>query len=153
AEDHESWYGYAQLCLYLDKKEGYVRARKALLELFAHTDDWAVAERTGLACLLLPASGDELRRAVALADRAMAVGEKSQEAGNPYLPFVKGLADYRQGRHQQAIPLVKQAAEELPSRPGPRLVLAMSQFQSGSPKEARQSLAHAVLVYNWKRSK
>ena len=53
------------------------RARKALLERSGDsTDHWAMAERDSLACLLLPASGEELRRAVALVDRAVATGPK-----------------------------------------------------------------------------
>ncbi len=40
------------------------------------TDHWAMAERDSLACLLRPASAEELRRAVALVDRAVATGPK-----------------------------------------------------------------------------
>jgi serine/threonine-protein kinase len=148
--DHDSWYGYAQLCLFLGKEEAYRRARKALLKRFGDTsNDWIVAERTSLACLLLSDSGDDLRRAIRLADLAVAAGERSREPGNPYLRFVKGLAVYRQGRPRQAVPLLREAAEKLPNRPGPRLAMAMAQFQSGSPKEARQTLAAAVRAYNW----
>ena len=54
--DHQSWYGYAQLCLFLGNEREYRVARKALLDQFgSHADDWFVAERTSLACLLLPA--------------------------------------------------------------------------------------------------
>ena len=142
--DHDPWYGYAQLCAFLGKEEAYRRARKALLERFGDSPDhWAIAERDSLACLLLPASGEELRRAVALADRAVAAGPKSPHLDNAYPQFVKGLAEYRQGRPQQAVPLLRESAALLPNRAGPRLVLAMAQFQSGSPKEARQTLAAA----------
>ena len=144
------WYGYAQLCLFLGNEDAYRRARNELLDRFGETsDDWILAERTSLACLLLPVSGDELRRAVELADRAVAAGEKSSEPGNPYLRFVKGLAEYRAGRPMQAIPLLQEAAERLPQRAAPRLALAMAQFQSGSPKESRKSMAKAVRAYNW----
>ncbi|HVI85153.1 MAG TPA: tetratricopeptide repeat protein, partial [bacterium] len=149
---YDSWYGYAQLCLFLGEEEAYRRGRKALLERFGETNDWIVAERSSLACLLLPASGDELRRSVALADRAVAAAEKSREPGNPYVRFVKGLAEYRQGRPEQAIPWLEQSASGLPNRPGPRLVLAMAQFQSGSAREARRTLAAAVQVYPWNES-
>src|SRR5206468_3967378 len=47
---------------------------------------------------------------------------------------------------------LQEAAEKLPNRPGPQLVLAMAQFQSGSTKEARKTLAAAVGGYNWKES-
>src|SRR5262249_41417715 len=112
--DHGSWYGYAHLCLFAGNEEAYGRARKALLARFGDTaDDWIVAERTSLACLLLPDSGDGLRRATRLADLAVTAGERSSEPGNPYLRFVKGLALYRNGRPGEAIPLLREAAEKL----------------------------------------
>jgi serine/threonine-protein kinase len=149
--DHDPWYGYAQLCAFLGQEEAYRRARRALLDRFGDSPPhWTSAERDSLACLLLPASGDELRRAVALADRAVAAGPKSPQLDNAYLCFVKGLAEYRQGRPAQAVPLLRESAALLPNRAGPRLALAMAQFQSGSPKEARRTLAAAVRAYNWK---
>jgi serine/threonine-protein kinase len=149
--DPDPWYGYAQLCAFLGQEEAYRRARKALLERFADTPlHWTSAERNGLACLLLPASGDDLRRAVALADQAVAAGPKFPHLDHAYLQFVKGLADYRQGRPAEAIPLLRQSTALLPNRAGPRLALAMAQFQSGAPKEARHTLAAAVRAYNWK---
>src|SRR5207244_10960912 len=81
--DSGSWYGYAPLCLFLGKEDAYRRARKALLERFGDCkDDWTLAERTSLACLLLPVSGDELRRSVALAERAVAAGPKAPDGNN-----------------------------------------------------------------------
>jgi serine/threonine-protein kinase len=149
--DHDPWYGYAQLCSFLGRDEAYRQARRALLERFGDSPDhWTTAERDGLACLLLPASGDELRRAVALADRAVAAGPKSPHLDSAYPQFVMGLAEYRQGRYAQAVPRLRESAALLPNRAGPGLVLAMAQFQSGSPKEARQTLASAVRAYNWK---
>jgi serine/threonine-protein kinase len=149
--DHQSYYGYAQLCLFLGKEEAYRRARKALLDRFGGTtNDWVVAERTSLACLLRPAPEDDLRRAVALAGRAVAAG--AADSGNAYLQFLKGLAEYRQGRPEQAISMLEMSSRKLPNRPGPRLVLAMAQFQAGSAEEARKTLAAAVSAYNWKAS-
>ena len=107
-----------------------------------------MAERDGLACLLLPASPEELGRAVALVDQAVATGPKFFP-GTAWLQFVKGLATYRQGRPQQAVPLLEESADLLASRPGPRLALAMAQFQSGHPAEARNTLAAAIRAYNW----
>ena len=103
--EHDAWYGYAQLCLFLGQEAAYRRDRKALLERFGdRADDWILTERTSLACLLLPASGDELRGAVVLADRAVAIGPKAPDPDHAYVQFVKGLAEYRQGRPAQAVP-------------------------------------------------
>ncbi|WP_435010202.1 protein kinase domain-containing protein [Tundrisphaera lichenicola] len=149
--DHQSWYGYAQLCLFLGNEREYRVARKALLDQFgSHADDWFVAERTSLACLLLPLSGDELRRTLGMVDLAVAAGPKSPHPDYAYIQFVKGLAEYRQGRSVQAIPLLRDSAARLSNRAGPRLVLAMAQFQSGYTTEARETLASALRTHNWK---
>ena len=73
--DHQSWYGYAQLCLFLGNERAYKVARKAILDQFGNNaDDWFIAERTSLACLLLPLDGDDLRRTVEMVERAEAAG-------------------------------------------------------------------------------
>jgi serine/threonine-protein kinase len=151
--EYDPWDGYPQLCAFLGNEEAYRRACKDLLDRFEdNTDHWAVPERSSLACLLLPSSGEELRRATALAERAVAVGPKFPDPDHAYLQFVKGLAEYRQGRPAQAVPLLREAAALLPNRAGPRLALALAQFQSGSPTEARTTLAAAVGAYNWMES-
>ena len=147
--DYDPWDGYAQLCAFLGNEEAYRWARKALLERPRDsTDHWAMAERDSMACLLRPASAEELRRAVALVDRAVAAGPKIYPV-NAHILFIRGLAEYRQGRPQQAAPLLQESAALLPNRAGPRLALAMAQFRSGRPAEARKTLAAAVRAYNW----
>ena len=150
--DYDPWDGYAQLCAFLGNEGAYRWARTALLERPRDsTDHWAMAERDALACLILPASGDELRRAVALVDQAVATGPKFFPV-SAWLQFAKGLATYRQGQPQRAMPLLEAAAAVLPNRAGPRLVLAMAQFRSGRPSEARKTLAAAIRAYNWMES-
>jgi serine/threonine-protein kinase len=102
--------------------------------------------------MLLPAAGDDLRRVVALAERAVAVGPKPPHPDNAYLQFLAGLCAYRQGHPREAIPPLQEATAKLPNRAGPRLVLAMAQFRSGSPAAARKSLAAAVAAYNWEET-
>src|SRR5207244_10093485 len=68
---------------------------------------------------------------------------------NAYLRFVKGLAALRQGHPKDALPLLREAAERLPDRAGPRLTLAMAQAQSGSTSEARKTLAAAAWDHDW----
>ena len=50
------------------------------------------------------------------------------------------------------MPLLEESAALLPNRAGPRLALAMAQFRSGCPAEARKTLAAAVRAYNWMES-
>jgi serine/threonine-protein kinase len=150
--DHNVWYGYAQLCLYLGREQDYRRVRGALLERFGGVvDPWWVAERVALASLLLPTDHEDLQRVAEAAGRAAAAGSKTPDATG-YLRFLQGMAQYRQGNFAQAIPLLRDAAEQLPNRPGPPLALSMAQFRCGNAAEARATMAAAVLRYNWKPS-
>src|SRR5262249_28503235 len=113
---------------------------------------WIVAERTAVACLLMPTSGNDLRRAAALASLAANDAAKHRQSENAYIRFVVGLADYRQGRFDKAVPVLRTAAGDLDDRAGPHLVLAMAQFRSASKREGRKTLATALRTYNWKAS-
>ncbi|MCO6458439.1 MAG: protein kinase [Pirellulaceae bacterium] len=146
--DHDEWFGYAELCLYLGEEAEYRLARRELLTQFGNTTDPTVAERAGRACLLLPASGDELRQAVALADRCVAAGRSGHEGAYPYCLFAQGLARYREGRFQDAIELMQGEAASVMG-PCPRLILAMAQHQSSQPDEAGQNLAAAIASCAW----
>jgi tetratricopeptide (TPR) repeat protein/serine/threonine protein kinase len=145
--DHEAWYGYAELCLFLGKEDTYRRNRTALLKRFGNTTDPVVAERTSRACLLLPATGEELKQAVALADRAVTLGKDHQ-----YYPFfmaAKALAEYRLNRFESALHWGQDAGAKGAWVPT-HLVLAMAHQQLGHTKQARESLATAVQTYDWK---
>ncbi len=148
---HDAWYGYAELCLFLGRDDDYRRNRRALLDRFGDTTDLTVAERTGRACLLLPASGDDLERAAALADRAAAAGPKHE-----YYRFflaAKGLADYRRGRFGDAIEACQQAGAGGAWMPVASPVLAMALYRSGRTQDARVTLAAAVQNYDWDETK
>ena len=88
-------------------------------------------------------------RVVEMVDRAAAVGPKPPNFDHAYIQFVQGLAEYRQDRPAQAIPLLEAAAARLTNRSGPRLALAMAQFRAGSAAEARRSLVTAIRAYDW----
>jgi serine/threonine-protein kinase len=143
------WDGYAELCLFLGRDKEYRRARSALLSRFGSTTDPYVAERTARACLLWPATGDELRQAVALAKRAAAVEPSKDSVVYPRFVFAGGLAEYRRGRLDRAISAMRGDAARMPG-PAPRLVLAMALYRSGQTGEARKTLAAAVRAYDWR---
>jgi serine/threonine-protein kinase len=145
---HDAWYGYAEFCLFLGREDEYRSARSALLARFGATTDPTVAERTARACLLRPATGDELRQAVALAERAAAVEPSKYPVAYPHFLFAQGLAEYRQGRLDRAISSMRGDAARAPG-PLPRLVLAMALHRSGQAAEARRTLAAAVLAHDW----
>jgi serine/threonine-protein kinase len=152
--DHASWYGYAQLCLFLGDEEAFRRNRTAILDRFeAAATEWYECERISLACLLRPAAADELNRVVEIVDRAAAVGPKPPHHDHAYIQFIQGLAKYRQGRPAVAIALLAPAATTLSDRAGPRMALAMAQFRAGSLAEARRTLVLAVQSYDWNEMK
>jgi eukaryotic-like serine/threonine-protein kinase len=144
----EAWFGYAELCLYLGQEEEYRRARRALLDRFDAAVRPSIAEPLGRCCLLLPGTADELRKAVALTDRAVAAKESTPGWIYRYYLFAKGLAEYRQGHLAGAISLMNGEASTVMG-PCPRLILAMAQHAQGQAKLARQTLAAAVGAFDW----
>jgi serine/threonine-protein kinase len=149
--EHEDWYGYAELCLFLGREDEYRRARRALLSKFGTATVPYIAERVSRACLLLPVAGDELRQAVALAERAAASERPKDVALYPHFRFVRGLADYRQGRFEPALAAMRGEAPQSLG-PAPGLVLAMALHRSGQPAQARKALVAAVVSHDWSAS-
>jgi eukaryotic-like serine/threonine-protein kinase len=149
---HDAWFGYAELCLFLREEEEYRRVRREQLARFGGTTDPTVAERTSRACLLLPASGEELRQAAAIAERTVAAGRSGHEYAYPYFLFARGLAEYRQGHSDDAIRTMKGDAAKVMG-PCPRLVTAMALYRKGKADEARKALAAAVQSFDWRPAK
>jgi serine/threonine-protein kinase len=118
-----------------------------LLARFFITSNPYFAERTGRACLLLPATGDELRQAVALARRAAAVDPLAHGEDYSWFLFARGLAEYREGKLDEAISTMRGCASRV-DQPA-RLVLAMALHQVGQLAEARETLAEAIFSYDW----
>ncbi|VTT98861.1 serine threonine protein kinase : Tetratricopeptide repeat protein,protein kinase family protein OS=Singulisphaera acidiphila (strain ATCC BAA-1392 / DSM 18658 / VKM B-2454 / MOB10) GN=Sinac_4434 PE=3 SV=1: Pkinase: TPR_1 [Gemmataceae bacterium] len=150
--NHDDWYGYAEMCLYLGQEDEYRRARQALLARFGSTDSPQVAERTARACLLLPASDDEMRKTVALADLAAQTDRKKAGVLHPYYQFVKGFAEYRQGHFAQTIAIMRGDASGM-SGPLPQLVLSMALHRVGEEADARKAFAVAMLTHEWREDK
>jgi serine/threonine-protein kinase len=149
--DHNAWFGYAELCLFLGREDEYRRARRDLLARFFTTHNPYFAERTGRACLLRPATGEELRQAVALTRCAAASDPSVHSGAYPWFLFARGLAEYREGKFDQAISTMRGDASRL-DRPVARLVLAMALHQDGQLAEARNTLAAAILSYDWRET-
>jgi serine/threonine-protein kinase len=146
--DPDGWDGYAALCLFLGQEDEYRRARRAMLGLFGNSTEPIAAGRLALACLLLPAAEDDLRAAAALADRAVAAGDPVPDGFAASFRFARALAAYRQGRLKDAIAgLDGDVFKVLPPAPG--LLLAMAQYRQGRKGRARQTLAAAVLAFDW----
>jgi serine/threonine-protein kinase len=145
---HDAWFGYAELCLFLGDEAEYRRARQDLLRRFGTSSDPYVAERTSRAILLLPATGEELQAAVALAQRAIDSKATVAQWVYPYFLFAQGLAEYRQGQFDSAIAIMGGEAATVMG-PTPRLVVAMAQYRNGQTEEARETLARAISSFDW----
>jgi serine/threonine-protein kinase len=145
---YEAWFGYAELYLFLGQQDEYRRVRRELLDRFGETESQYVAEPVARACLLLPGTDDETRRAVDLIDRAVAAKETTPAWIYKFTIFAKGLAEYRQGRWASAATMMRgESAGVL--WPAPHLILAMAQHQQGQKAQARKTLATAIRTYDW----
>jgi serine/threonine-protein kinase len=150
--DYEYREGYAELCLFLGREDEYRCARQSLLAALGSTDNPIMAGQAARTCLLLPADGDELRQAVALAARAGAAARDERQRYLPivhHLLFAEAVAEHRQGRFDRAITLLQGEASRV-AGPAPRLVLAQALHRAGRATEARATLAGAVAGYDWR---
>jgi serine/threonine-protein kinase len=145
----DTWAGYAEFCVFLGQQDEYQRARRDLLERFGSGADPYLAEPISRACLLQPAPEEELRQAAALADRAVTAKGSTPPWIYRYFLFAKGLAEYRQGRLDCAIALMEGEASSVMG-PSPRLIVAMAQYRQGQEKQARKTLASAVIAFDWR---
>ena len=142
--DHSAWYGYAEFCLYLGREEDYLAARRALLAKFGETKYVYVAERTSRACLLRPASGEELRRAVALAGRVGAIDRANARATLSLFPVRPGSCGVPSGSPRPG-DLLDERGRIQRARPGPsaraRDGPATERPDGGGKKDARRGRA------------
>jgi Protein kinase domain len=149
-QGHDDWDGYAELCLFLGDVAEYHRACRELLDRFESSTEPHVWERTGRACLLLPETPQQMQRAAALIDRALAT-DKSRYAAwaTPYFLFAKGLAEYRRNSLRSAIAILEGKASHVMG-PAPKIVLAMAQYRSSEREAARRTLASAIIDHDWR---
>ncbi len=151
--EHDAYDGYAELCLFLGKEKEYRLARQKLLGRFERKTDPQVLERTGRACLLGPGTPEEIARAAALIDGALAADKaKSPTWIRPYFLFAKAMAEYRLNRFESAKSILEGEAQTVLT-PGPQILLAMAQHRLGQNDAARKTLASAMTSFDWHLSK
>jgi tetratricopeptide (TPR) repeat protein len=150
--NQEDWDEYAEFCLYQGRQDEYRATCRTLIEHFGATENAHVAERTGRACLLSPASGEVLEEATALIDRALADQMANPDWSGPYYLFAKGLAEYRHGRLESAISITDGPASPA-LQPAPRLVSAMARHRLGREEEALRTFAEAIRAGDWEKSR
>jgi tetratricopeptide (TPR) repeat protein len=147
--DYYRWCLTAALHAARGDLDGYRRICKEVLERSGDTNQPQRAERIVRACLLLPGAlgAADADRVQKLALRA--VGGTEHDRLYYWFALAKGLADYRAGRHAEAIrwmerfPLNADGAHWDAHR---FAVLAMSQHRLGRADKARASLAGAKRI-------
>jgi serine/threonine-protein kinase len=105
---------------------------------------WEVVGRT---CLLVPPAEPELRRAIALIDRAMST-QHDRHGLFPFFRAAKGFAECRADHPEAAIAIMDGDVAGVLG-PAPQLIVAISLSRLGRPVEARRALARAVVNYDW----
>ncbi len=150
--DDEAWDGYAEFCLFRGRPDEYRTTCIALLRHFGATGDVQRAERTGRACILLPASSEILEQATGLIDRALADKRPELAWAHPYFRVAKGLAEYRHGRLESAVSIMDGPASNV-LQAAPHLVSAMARHRLGREEEALRTFAAAILKSDWRKSR
>jgi tetratricopeptide (TPR) repeat protein len=151
-DDHWLWHRYACLCLQRGDVAGHRRCCVALLERFADTADASIAHRVALDCLLRPGAVSDLKLPTQLA--AWAVEGAPRDAWHL---LTLGAAQYRTGRHGEAIERLQEALEAARANPDwyryasvlSRLFLAMTYHSAGQAERAREWLDQAVYVIDF----
>ena len=148
--DHNAWFGYAELCLFLGREDEYRRARQDLLARFFITDQSVLrgTHRPGVSAPARDRGGAPPgRRPRSAAPRRPT--RRTAHGLTPTFLFARGLAEYRQGRLDQAISTMRGEASRVRGA-ARRLVLAMALHRSGQLAEARKTLAATILSYDWR---
>jgi tetratricopeptide (TPR) repeat protein len=150
--EHYEAFQLASVLLQNRDEEGYRKLRSELLKRWGSTTDPAIAERIAKVCLLLPAEGEELKTAIAMADLAIQAGPGHNLYR--YFELAQGLAEYRNGDDYEAAVTVLQSSRSKFQKGGEtyraidELLLAMSYQklnQSDKAQELFQSAAQLIL--------
>jgi eukaryotic-like serine/threonine-protein kinase len=142
----DRWWLTATLHAARGDLDGYRRTCKGMLERFGDTDQPVRAERTVKACLLLPdgLGTPDADRVQKLA--LWAVSGTEHDRLYYWFALAKGLADYRAGRHAEAIQWMERFplnADGVHWDATRFAVLAMAQHRLGRAEGARACLAGA----------
>jgi tetratricopeptide (TPR) repeat protein len=152
-EPADHWYVFRAAPLHLRAGDvaGYRRDCRAMLERFQGTESLEIADRTAKTCLLAPDAVPDFNRVQKLADRVVT---GTETRGNyRWFVFVKGLAEYRAGRHAEAVKWLERFG---PSADGAQIdasafaVLAMAQHRLGHQEKGRAALHSAQVLVTQK---
>lgn len=121
---------------------GYRQLCQQIVSRFKNTDDFYIADQMAKDCLILPASGVDLKQVAQWADLTIARGKDS--GSYSFFECCKALAEYRQGHFTESITWAGSAVKyPMPySQAEGYAILAMAQFRLGQIEDAHAALAH-----------
>ena len=140
--------GFAELCLHLENESEYDQVCELLMERFRSESDPQICERIGRACLLKPTSESVALTASEFVDRALMTElPEDRRWARPYLLYAKALSDYRLGRFDDSVALLRGEAGTV-LQPAPQILLAMTLHKLGKKEEPQRVLAESISVLN-----
>jgi tetratricopeptide (TPR) repeat protein len=135
----------ARLHLQTGDRAGYRRICREMLERFGDSTNPFVEVQVLMTCLLMPDADADRDRVLKLADRAV-----NGDIKNRWFLLCKALADYRAGRHAEAVQRLERLAPKpnrvWPSEASAFAVLAMAQHCQGRRKDALAALDQAESI-------
>jgi len=145
--DHEAYHLLAPSLVQNGDLEAYARHRERILRQFAGTSDPIVAERMAKDCLFVAPPASDLTTIARMVETAVAAGPNHRLW--PYFQFVKGLAEYRQGRFASAVewlqPVLPRSGDMYRTVQA-YMTLAMAQRRLMQTDQARATLAKGVEI-------
>jgi len=135
------YHALAALLVAENDVEAYQKLCPEMFTRFAGTTNASAADIVAKDCLILPSSGVDLNSVAGLAEYSVTRGKG--EAPYTFYLCSKALADYRQGKFQEATALTSVILKDPFSytQAEGSAVRAMSQFRMGETEEARATLA------------
>jgi Flp pilus assembly protein TadD len=143
--DHEGYHYLAPVLVQAGDLEAYRRHCGRILRQFAGPTNPVVAERMAKDCLFVPPPASDFTNITRMVNTAVAAGPSHQYW--PYFQFVKGLAEYRQGRFASAAEWSQKALERTNDNyrtVQAHMTLAMAQHQLNQIEQARVTLAKGL---------
>ncbi|MGA3182532.1 MAG: serine/threonine-protein kinase [Verrucomicrobiota bacterium] len=154
-ENRDTSYSLGPLLVQCGDLEGYRRHCEQAVARFGRTNAPDIAERLAKDGLFFPRPGADLTTESNWAETAVTVGKNSGYF--TYFQFTKGLAEYREGHFANAIEWVQKAlsksGQEAYRDVDANMVLAMAQYQSKQPDQARAALAKGLAIAETKQPK
>jgi len=141
-----TYHTLAPLLVVTTNLDAYRSLCPKIVDRFRGVTDPSSADKMAKDCLILPASGADLRSVAAMVDTAVTAGKGMNVY--PLFQCCKALAEYRQGHWSEAISLATKAAQESwPYSHGESLaVRAMSEYRLNQVADARADLARCEQV-------